>query len=342
MHMIRRGPWYGFALSTLTGFLLSGCGSELDEASPQIEHREGPALVCNQANGCCDRAIYDDCIVEMKSTANGYRVVVSTFICRATDQSVTPSSSCRVDPTDYSIGGGVVVLDTLGAAPTSSLPIAGLGGGWKATSAGISGPVTHRLQTYAIGLQVLDSSLRSVNIGNDIHRYAFSANTGDPNRLSGTLTVPAGDLLIGGGWSAGGGAFAVDSYATGMLGGKWHLNGRQFRAGTAQLSGVAIGLSRCLPAANPVFCFGTRGIIEVASPDTGGIVGAVANNTHSAQFVVGVGAMSSSWERPIWGLYSAGLGSFGTDSQYGAGVAFTVGPEGDSGHVTAQIMTVGP
>jgi hypothetical protein len=342
MDTIRRDSWYGVALFTLSGLLLSGCGSELDEVPPDLESRESPALICNEPNGCCDPAIYESCRNQMKSTPNGYRVVVTIFVCLATPTSTTPLATCRVHPTDYAIGGGVFVQNTA-AAPIGSVPIFGLGGGWRAASAGITGPVAHSLKTYAIGLQVLDPSFRTVNIGNDIHRYNLSANTGDPNRLSGSVNVAAGDLLIGGGWSGSGGVFAVDAYATGMSKGKWTVNGKQFRdgAGAAQLNGVAIGLSRCLPAANPIFCFGSRDIIEKVSTDSTGVRVATAYNTHPEQFVVGVGGMSSSWERPLWGMYPLAPGLFGSPSEHGSGAALTVAPGGDSGHVTTQIMTIG-
>jgi len=340
MHMIGRGSRYGFALFTLSGLLLSGCGSEFDDASTDIERREEPVIVCNQPDGCCDPAKYVKCQNFGKRTPNGYTVGVTTYICRDTASSTTPSATCLVNPGDYAIGGGASA-SAFAAAPTSSLPILGLNGGWTATSAGILGPVTHTLHTYAIGLQVVDSSFRSVNLGNDIHEYDFSANTGDPNRLGGTVRVPTGDLLIGGGWSAGGGAFAVDAYATGMSRGTWHVNGKQFRAGAARLNGVAIGISLCLPAANPIFCFNHRDIIEATSDDGTIVEGALADNTHEAQFVVGVGAISSSWERPIGGLNPRGAGGFGSPSQYGEGYAYTVAPTGDLGHVTAQIMTMG-
>jgi hypothetical protein len=219
------------------------------------------------------------------------------------------------------------------AAPTKSMPLLGLGGGWTATSAGILGTVTHHLTTYAIGLQVVDSSSRPVNIGkNDIHEYDFAINTADPNRLAGTFRVPAETLLIGGGWYSTGGVFAVDAYATGMYAGTWHVNGKQFRAGAPHFTGIAIGISRCLPAANPLFCFDHRDIIEATSNDATIVEDAIATNTHAAQFVVGVGAMSSSWDRPIGGLVPRSLDE---------GYASTVAPTGASGHVTAQIMTMG-
>jgi len=341
METIARGPWYGAALLTLGGLWLSGCGSELDERSPDIERRQGAALFCDRPDGCCDPAIYESCQTVAKTAPNGYRVAVTTFACRATQSSTTPSQICRVDPTDYLIGGGAFTLGSTAAALTKSLPILGLGGGWSAKSAGISGPVSHGIKTYAIGLQVLDSSFRTVNIGSDIHAYLFAASGGDGNQVGGTLTVPAGTLLIGGGWTAGTGTFAVDAYATGMLGGKWHVNGKQFGSGTALLTGEAIGISRCLPSANPVFCFSGRDIIEATSPDGTFLQGIVANNTHPNQFVVGVGASSSSWSRPIWAMALLGVGELGSPSENGSAAAFTVAPTGDLGHVTTQIMTLG-
>jgi hypothetical protein len=338
MHMIGRGSWYGFALSALSGLLLSGCGTEFDEAPADLESRESPALVCNQPNGCCDPAIYESCSASMRSAPSGHRIVVTTFICLTTPSSTTPSATCRVHPTDHAIGGGAWVQGAVGAAPTSSLPISGLGGGWKATSAGIVAPVAHGLKTYAIGLQVLDTSFRPINIANDIHRYDFTANASDPSRIVGSVRVAGGHVLVGGGWSASGGAFAVDAFASGMSGGKWTVTGNQFRAGVPKLSGVAMAVSRCLPAANPSFCFGSRDIIQETSADGTGIQGIAVNNPHSELFVVGVGVISSSWDRPIWGLFPL-KGS--AASPYGVGAAFTVGPTAALGNVTTQVMTMG-
>jgi len=267
----------------------------------------------------------------MKRTPNGYMVGITTYICQDSAPSAAPVATCLVNPGDYAIGGGAMA-NVYAAAPTKSLPLLGLGGGWTATSAGILGTVTHSLKTYAIGLQVLDSSFRPVNLGNEIREYDFPINTSDPNRLTGTFRVPAETLLIGGGWYSTGGVFAVDAYATGMYAGTWHVNGKQFRAGAPHFTGVAIGISRCLPAANPLFCFDHRDIIEATSDDGTIAEGAIATNTHAAQFLVGVGAVSSSWDRPLGTLAPRSLSE---------GLAVTVAPTGASGHVTAQIMTMG-
>ena len=125
-----------------------------------------------------------------------------------------------------------------------------------------------------------------------------------------------------------------------MSGGKWTVTGNQFGAGVPKLSGVAMAVSRCLPAANPAFCFGSRNIVEGTSPDGNGIQGIVVSSPHSEQFVVGVGVISSSWDRPIWGLFP--LKGSADVSPYGVGAAFTVGgPTAALGNVTTQVMTMG-
>lgn len=329
-----RGPWYGVALLTLSGVWLSGCGSELDDAPSDLEHHQSATAFCNKANGCCDPALYEDCSNFIMSVPGRGAVGVTTYRCFPTASSTAPSATCRVDSGDQLIGGGAFAIDASNIAITKSLPILGLGGGWSAQSAGISGSVRHRLRTYAIGLQVLNSSLRPVDIGGDIHEHIFFP-TSSGSRASGFLPLPSDQVLVGGGWSAGAGTFAVDAYATGMLGGKWNVNGTRLDGGVANIIGAAMGVSRCVPSSSPIACFSHRDIIEATSPDGTSTQAVLVANPHSDEFIVGAGLISSSWSRPISALFAAGPGP--SDS----GLAVTQAPTGDLGHVTAQVMTMG-
>lgn len=339
MRTIRRGPGYGFTLFTLSGLLLSACGSELDEAPPEVENRQGAALACNHPDGCCDPAIYETCSIQNFTAANGARIVLKTFSCPGVAASTKPSATCPVEDQFYAIGGGAMVLGTFNASIKESVPLVGLNGSWSATSENIGGPASHSLQAFAIGMKLYTAGGRTVNLANDIHRYVNTRYTGD-DKVTSTTAVSADELLIGGGWFAGARTFAVDAYAIGMLGGKWRLNAEAFGGG-GLIFGVAIGLSRCLPAASPLVCFGHRDILEATSADGTSIQGAVAYNTHPSSMVVGVGAVSSSWDRPIWALFPAGAGPSGGSDQYGAGAAFNIGTTGDPGNVMSQIMTIG-
>jgi len=345
MNTIVRG-WYGFALFTLSG-LLPGCSFEVGDAPAEVERpqdiesHEEPVLLCNRPDGCCDLNIYESCSTSSRRASNGIQVGITIYTCRPSAESTTPSSTCRVDAEDLLIGGGAFTLGTFDAAITKSRPIHGMGGGWAAKSVGISGPVSHAIKAYAIGLQVL-SNLRPVNIANETHSHVFSATTGNGSTFGGSVKLPAGEFLIGGGWTAGTGTFAVDAYATGMSAGTWHVNGAEFGDRAPSLTGEAIGLSKCVPAANPVVCFGPRAITEATSSGGNFLQGIVVNNPFDNQMVVGVGAISSSWSRPIWALFPLEGEGFGTPGMYGRGAAFTVAPTGDQGDVTAQLLTLGP
>jgi hypothetical protein len=232
------------------------------------------------------------------------------------------------------IGGGAATLGSMEAALKRSMPVSvGSHGSWGARSEGILGLVSHGLKTYALGLKMIDRLTdEEVNLDNDIHSYCVNSNLGE--RVTASKTLPSGQLLIGGGWSAGSGTFAVDAYATGMLRGKWTVNGQQFGTTTGQILARAIGLSRCLPAENPIFCFPARAITEAVSPDGTTIQGAVAQHPSSFQVMVGVGVKSSSWSRPIWMMYPL---AYNEDMAVG----FTTAPTGALGHVATQILTVG-
>jgi hypothetical protein len=148
------------------------------------------------------------------------------------------------------------------------------------------------------------------------------------------FTVPAGEVLVGGGFSTNSGAFAVDAYAVGMAGGTWKVNAKQFGATPAKVTGEAISLSRCIPSANPSLCLTRRKIFEAVSGEGNFLQGVSAANTDSALFVVGSGAISSSWERPIWA-------TFQLPNENGVAFAFTVAPTGALGHVKAQALALG-
>lgn len=222
----------------------------------------------------------------------------------------------------------------VGAAPTKSSLTPGLGGGWSARSEGISGPVTHTLKTFSIGIQMLATNGSPINLANDIHTYTFAGAGSD--QAGGALTVPAGEVLIGGGFATNSGTFAVDAYASGMLGGTWRVNAKRFAGSSAKVNGQAITLSRCLPSANPRICLDSRKIFTAVSADGTFLQGASATND-SSRFLVGVGAISSSWSRPIWGMFPLPNPPAGG----GTAFAFTVAPGGDLGHVTAQALTIG-
>jgi hypothetical protein len=344
MHSIGRGLWRGVTVFAMSG-LLAGCGSgmDLDEAPPELEleSTQEAAVDCGAPDGCCDPAVYEDCSVTGYSAPNSARIVVTYYACPASAQSTTPSTVCRVEDGYYAIGGGAFTLGTFAAALSMSRPLVGSNGGWAAASKGILGPVNHSVKAYAVGMKLYNSAGRAVNIDADIHEHLFfPSSNGD--RISGSVTVPAGQLLLGGGFTAGvEGTFAVDAYATGMLKGKWSVNGKQFRAGAPSLFGSAISLSRCLPASNPIVCFGPRSIDEETSAGGPALQAAVAANTHSAQAVVGAGIISSSWSRPIWAMMPLPPGPFGSSTQFGSAAGFTVAPTGASGSVTTQVMSIG-
>jgi hypothetical protein len=346
MQTIKRALWSTLTLCA-SGGLLPACITEVDDTAS----REAPATitVSRQAIincgadpkwGCCDLSLYDSCdalLTGQQTDEYDVHLIFKSYTCRTTASSTSPSATCGVEDGFYLIGGGAATLGSTGAALKRSTPVSvGSHGSWGARSEGILGPVSHGLKTYAIGLKMIDRlSGEEVNLDNDIHAYTVLSNFGE--QVTASKTLPSGQLLIGGGWTAGSGMFAVDAYATGMLRGKWTVNGQQFGTATAQIAARAIGLSRCLPAANPIFCFPARAITEAVSPDGTTIQGAVAQNPHSLQVMVGAGVKSSSWSRPIWMMYPL---AYNADIEDRA-VGFTTAPTGALGHVVTQILTVG-
>jgi hypothetical protein len=343
MQTIKRALWSTLTLCASAG-LLPACIAEIDDTSS--EEARGNITVSRQAItncgnpkwGCCDSALYSSCdavLIGQRSQDHDVELVFKLYTCPTTPSSTTPSSTCRVEDGFYLIGGGAATLGRMEAALKRSIPSSVASrGSWGARSEGILGPVSHGLRTYAIGLKMIDLlSGEDVNLDNDVHSYSVNSNLGE--RVTASTTVPSGQLLIGGGWSAGSGTFAVDAYATGMSRGTWTVNGQQFGTTTGQILGRAIGLSRCLPAANPIFCLPARDITEAVSPGGTTIQGAIAQYPDSFQAMVGVGVKSSSWSRPIWMMYPLAY----TDGN--TAVGFTTAPTGASGHVTTQILTVG-
>jgi hypothetical protein len=336
MHNLQSRVSSRVALLALGGALLGGCVVEVDEVPENVErHQEASGACPPGVPDCgCNLDIYSDCSVKMQRTADGkYYLAITHFICKDTAASSTPSGTCPVQSTDYVIGGGAFVIGSTGAALTKSRLVPGLGGGWSAKSAGVSGAVQHSLRIFSVGLQLFDANtLRYVNIANDIHNYVFASGAGD--QVGKSFTVPGGEVLVGGGFSTTTGSFAVDAYASGMLGGTWHVNAKQFGGTPAKVTGEAISLSRCIPSANPSLCFSRRRIFEAVSPGGNFLQGVNAVNTDPALFVVGAGAVSSSWLRPLWG-------TFPMSNENGVAFAFTVAPTGDLGHVTAQALALG-
>jgi hypothetical protein len=328
------GSWsgaVGAAVLALSGFLV-GCGGSVDEVTPEADPRQGALTDCNLR-------VYESCRTVTLSAANGAHLVFKYYACPATDPSDRPGQYCPVEADFYGIGGGGTVL---AADATLTLNVADvhLGGGWAVESAGLFGPTSHSVKGHAIGLKLYDPSNHLVDLSNDIHMYSKTSAVGDPFTVY--VSVAPGELLIGGGWGASVAQPAVDAYAHGMLGGQWQVNGKQFASGPGSINGVAIGLSRCLPAANPIVCFGHRDIIQSTSPDGTSVESAVASNYRSSSVAVGVGAISSSWARPIWSMFTMGSDfDPNSGSRYGAGVALTSAPTGASGHVTTQVMTLG-
>jgi len=342
MQTMKGAFWSSLTLCAL-GSLLPACGAGIDGASSE----EGPAEVtvsrqavfaCNDMWGCCDSSLYSSCDavgIGQRTTDSDVMLIFKLYACPTTASSTTPFSTCGVEDGFYLIGGGAATLGSMDAALKRSVPVSvGSHGSWGARSEGILGPVSHGLKAYALGLKMINKLTdEDVNLDDDIHSYSFNSNLGD--RVTASKNVPSGELLIGGGWSGGTGTFAVDAYATGMSAGKWTVNGKQFGTTTGQILGRAISLSRCLPAANPLFCLRARDINEAVSPDGTFLQGALAKSGSSFQAMVGVGVKSSSWSRPIWMMYPVAY--TGEDTTAG----FTTAPVATLGHVTTQIMTVG-
>jgi len=336
MHNLQSRVSSRIALLALGGALLGGCTLQVDEAPPDVERHQEAAGACGPGvPDCgCNLDIYTSCSPRSQRTADGkYYLAITHFVCKDTAAASTPSGTCPVQSTDYAIGGGAFVIGSTGAALTKSRLVPGLAGGWSAKSAGISDAVQHSLRIFSVGLQLFDANtLRPVNISNDIHDYVFASGTGD--QVGKSFTVPGGEVLIGGGFSTTTGSFAVDAYASGMLGGTWRVNAKQFGDTPAKVTGEAISLSRCIPSANPSLCFSRRRIFEAVSADGNFLQGVSAANTDSTLFVVGAGALSSSWLRPLWA-------TFPMANDNGVAFAFTVAPTGDLGHVTAQALSLG-
>ena len=343
MHTIKRALWSTLTLCA-SGGLLPSCIAEIDGTSSEkapanITVSRQAVLNCGDPKwGCCDSTLYDSCdavLIGQQTDDHDVHLIFKLYTCPTTPSSISPSATCGVEDGFYLIGGGAATLGSAEAALKRSTPVSvGSHGSWGARSEGILGPVSHGLKTYALGLKMIDRLAgEEVSLDNDIYAYSVLSNFGE--QVTASKTLPSGQLLIGGGWTAGAGMFAVDAYATGMLRGKWTVNGQQFGTSTAQIAAKAIGLSRCLPAANPIFCFPARAITEAVSPDGTTIQGAIAQYSGSAHAMVGVGVKSSSWSRPIWMMYPLAYNDDDT------AVGFTTAPTGASGHVVTQLLTVG-
>jgi len=341
MHTMRGHVGSGVALLALSG-LLAGCGAEVEEPVSQLEQRQGAqALDCAANDTCCDPRLYDSCRSATYGPGNNSTIRFKYYSCLTSAQSTAPTVFCQVESPFYAIGGGAATLGSADAALTYSFGAVGINSGWVAGSQGILAPVSHSLKAYAIGIRVYDSSNRPVDLTNDIHSYFATSSAG--TQVTAYASVAAGELLVGGGFSAeNAGMFPVDAYAHSILSGQWQVNGRQFGTTAGKITAMAAGLSRCLPSAHPLFCFAHRDITQATSSDGTFLQGVVTNNHHSGSAVVGVGAISSSWARPIWELYPLAPDfDLSSTNTFGSGVAFTTAPTRDLGHVTGQIITIG-
>jgi len=226
------------------------------------------------------------------------------------------------------------------------MPVEYLGGGWNGgswlvASDPVVGSPAHGLRAYAVGVQALDSRNQWQDLNGSINHY--SAESPGGFQVSAYATVGAHELLVGGGFSvySGENVHPVDAYAHGMFGGQWQVNARGFTDHAVKVISEAVGMGRCLPVNSPVICFGHRRIVQGTSSNSYLVNAAHADNTDTNYAPVGVGVISSSWSRAIWGMLPWMLPADATSAPFGGGIAYTTDPSHVSGNVTAQVMLVG-
>lgn len=331
--------------------VLAGCAGAPDEGLPDSHQGtlDLTPISCDPPNydGCCDPTVYDECHTKSLQAADGV-VVNFKYYTGKLASSFPPRqqaiAECPVERGFFLIGGGGVNTDgrvaLYGSVPVEFGSRDYNGGKWMVASSPLSGLPSYGLRAYAVGIQVFDSRHQWQDLNASISHYETFSSAG--NQVSAYATVAANQLLVGGGFgvASGEGAHPVDAYAHGMLGGQWQVNGKAFAGGSVQIYSEAVGLARCLPVQSPVVCFGHRQIIEGTSASSFSLNAALADNYHPEYAPVGVGAISTSWSRPLWGMVPWGTADT-TNAPFGGGIAYTTDPAHVSGSVTAQVMVVG-
>jgi hypothetical protein len=289
--------------------------------------------ICNPATSdtCCDSSKYTSCSVI--TTPGNTDFKVKFYHCPATPESMAPSSTCEVEPGWTLIGGGarVVSPNVSQGVVTANKPDQTFSDSlqvnrrWRVSSVARDFGDAHAISAHAIGMKMAGydnvNHLSPIKVTWSGWAMPFSS------RPQAGAQVPAGELLLGGGWDAGSGSlghrmWVVDAYPVGMRNGTFVVNGSDLdRNLVDSVQAYAISIARCPSRWSS--CFSDRRITTSTGP-TGTGQRRAAAITAPGFLTTGIGFNSSSWHAPVYDLFP-----------------FAISPSAPQGSAIAGIYPIG-
>ena len=346
--------WHVTACGVLVA--LSGCAFDAAsmpdgvDAEPAADAQQ--ALIPFDPDKGCDPAKYTACYLQSSGPTADFKVKM--YECPATASGSKLEANCQVEAGWTLIGGGGQILDAAvgDVLLTSSRPRDTTSADslyndrtWHISTESTGAAHNHRVVVHAIAMR-----MKGYDNVNKIAPITLRGGTWSPFDIHphAAVKVPSTDILLGGGWLSTGDVEGpqdsrymaiVDAYATAGLdgtlrNGTWTINGS---------STIAILKESIVPYAISVracplewsSCFSASQIIATKSTTGSGTRAASALNTNSGYYTTGVGAISSSYLRPIFRFRPLRPQA----DDFGGGHAATF-DDGEAGYVKVQALTL--
>lgn len=306
----------GLGALTFGGCALETSSDVAEQGGPAVNETVGSVqqAICDpiKSDFCCDSTKYASCNVMRTPGNTDFEIKI--YHCPETVESTGVTSWCAVEPGWTLIGGGGAVV---GADPTKGAIVVNRPEhlfpddlhslqtyrSWEVYAVGRERGTKVSISAWAIGIKM--AGYDNVKNLSPIHLSWSDWTQPFTSRPQSRCQVPAGQILLSGGWDSGFDndhrIWVVDSFPDGMRNGSWIVNGSDLgHTFVDSVQASCISIEPCPSRWSS--CFSDRRISRSTSSVGTGMRLAAAI-TPDGFLTTGVGFSSSSWYAPMYSLF---------------------------------------